>query len=417
MKLLVQFCLGLGCLCAGANAQVELPASFAAHSRSGQFTVYGERQSSAPQPPPSFSGNTNLVSLEPTLLAVSCERVKQALLRELGAPDAWRGRIHLRLHPAGDPDEPICVTSSRFTDGWAYQMELPDAVDPGRLVRALVRVLLLEWANRGGSGNLAEVPLWLSEGLSQDILTEPRAALVLQRPATGLPQPNTVPSITRTNPLARAHELLRGRPPLTFEQLSWLACLRAMLDALSRHLNWQTAFFQAFAARFPQPLDLEKWWALQMVQFVGRNLEQTWPHDEGLRRLDEILLTPIQFPVGTNQTPEHVEMTLQTILREWDRLRQSNTLQTKIQQLRMLRVRVSQPLTALVDDYRLALETCAQKIRRTEMVHTAHPPRPAVGFIIEETIKQLDALDARREALRESTPKAAQIQAGKTNNP
>jgi len=451
MKLCVQACLAACCLVTGANAQVNLPTVAAARSRSGQFTVYAGRRPSSLPNLLRFPGNTNLVRLEPTLLAVSCERIKQDLLSELGAADQWRGKIRLVLHPAENPDETIVVTSSRFANGWMYQVELPDAVEPSRFVRALVRVLLLEWANRGAGERPVEIPLWLGEGLSQQILTASRTDLVIQpsAPATvGLPQRSAATDARRFNPLARAHEQLRSRPLLTVEELSWpkeeelagaaaetfrsaaqlfvhellrlkdgRACLRTMLGALAQHLNWQTAFLRAFGAHFEQPLDLEKWWALQLVQFTGRELAQIWPGDESWRKLDEILRTPIQLDAATNEPPQRVEVTLQTIVREWDYERQSRVLQTKVQQLQMLRPRVAQPLAALADDYRQALDACLQRMRKTGMARTAGPPRPAVRKIIEQTVEQLDALDARREVLRQSQAETAQPQPENSGNP
>ena len=57
------------------------------------------------------------------------------------------------------------------------------------------------------------------------------------------------------------------------------ACLRAMVAELPRY-NWQFAFLHAFGAYFQRPLDVEKWWALQVVQFTGHDLGQTWPEEK-----------------------------------------------------------------------------------------------------------------------------------------
>ena len=92
---------------------------------------------------------------------VSCERIKQALMRELGATAPWRGTVYLVLYPARAPGDTITITSERFKGGWQYRVDFPDVVERSRYVRAIVQVLLLEVANRtaqehaGGDSALA----------------------------------------------------------------------------------------------------------------------------------------------------------------------------------------------------------------------------------------------------------------------
>jgi hypothetical protein len=436
MKQFVQGCLGICWLLASANAQVNPAGIAAVRSLSGQFIVYGSQQSSTIPIPGRLSANTNLVRLEPTLLAVSCERIKQALLGELGAPDQWRGRIHLVLHPVQNPDETIVVTSSKFADGWSYHMELPDAIEPPRFVRAMIRLLLLELTNRNAPARSTEVPLWLSEGLSQQVLATSDIDLLVSTPApvvAGLPQGHTTREMRKFNPLIRTQEQLHLGSLLTVEELSWTteelllgdtavifrnsaqlflsellrlkdgrACLRVMLGALPQCLNWQTAFFQAFRLHFQQPLDLEKWWALHVVHFTGRNPAPAQSDDESGRKLDELVRIPVQVRGSTNDPPQRAEATLQTIVQEWDYASQRQALQGKVWQLQMLSPRVAQPLQGLADEYRQTLEAYLRKVGKTGLSLTARPPNPAVRRVIEQTVNQLNVLDARREALRSS---------------
>ena len=62
--------------------------------------------------------------------------------------------------------EPIVITTLRYSDGWAYRLEIPEQVDGPRLVKSLAQVLLLELANRNARARQAELPLWLTEGLT-----------------------------------------------------------------------------------------------------------------------------------------------------------------------------------------------------------------------------------------------------------
>ena len=54
------------------------------------------------------------------------------------------------------------------------------------------------------------------------------------------------------------------------------AQMRVLLETLPQFYNWQMAFQSAFRADFPQPLDVEKWWALQLAGFTMRDPGPLW---------------------------------------------------------------------------------------------------------------------------------------------
>jgi len=416
-----------------AGGQVDFLERTTTRSSSGQFIVYGPRHASPL--PRGLSNATNLVRLEPTFLAVSCERIKQALLRELDATGAWHGKVYLFLRPVKGVDDPIALSSSRFTDGWTYRVEVPDAVEAPHLVGAIVQVLLLEMANRNAGSHPTELPIWLTEGLSRELLAASELDLVVQPPQQTINRVTVSQKIRadrKTNPLAAAHERLRSRTPLTLQQLSWptdeqlsdeagevyrcsaqlfvhellqlkngRASLRTMVEQLPKNLNWQTTFLRAFQAHFTRQLDVEKWWALQLVHFTGRDLTQTWPNEESWAKLDEIVRSPVQVRIDTNELPLRSEASLQTIIREWDYLRQNRVLRDKLNQLQMLRVRMSQDLVFLADDYRQTLETYLHKADKAGLIlNSRKRNRPEVQRFVLETLNQLNMLDAQRETLR-----------------
>ena len=179
------------------------------------------------------------------------------------------------------------------------------------------------------------------------------------------------------------------------------ACLRAFVEELPRHLNWQISFLEAFHSHFASQLDLDKWWALQVVDFTGRDLSQTWPGDESWKKLDEIIRPPVQIRTEENELPLRTEVPLQTIIREWEFTRQTWILQEKIKQLFLLRLRVSQDLILLVDDYRRTLETYLRRKEKSNVtpMGRALAVRGTDG-ITRDALEQLDALDARRVELR-----------------
>ena len=87
-----------------------------ARSISGQFTIYGPLQFSSLAGQPKVAADTNFVRLEPALLAVSAERIKDALWRQLEIkPNTqWRGQIYLVIHPARSLDEGVNIIAKRL---------------------------------------------------------------------------------------------------------------------------------------------------------------------------------------------------------------------------------------------------------------------------------------------------------------
>jgi hypothetical protein len=98
-------------------------------------------------------------------------------------------------------------------------------------------------------------------------------------------------------------------------------------------------------------------------------------------------------------------VSLQTIIREWNLAQQTPALQRKLRELELLRLGAAQQLVPLVDDYRQVIATYLQPNRSGfARFLRGRWTSPIPDRVVEETIKQLDALDARREALRPSPP-------------
>ncbi len=426
-----------------ATAQPANPDLVSARSFSGQFVAYAERSAARPSALFSSATNQTFVQLEPTLATVSCERIKQLLLRELGITSHWRGAIYLVLYPAKSPSDTITITSQRFKSGWQYQVDLPNAVERFRYVRAMVQVLLLEQANRTAQAEAAEVPLWLVEGFAQLLLGSDEVDLILPPPrgtANGLNFSSTLHN-ARLEPLPQqAQKKLRGRPPMSFEELSWpagqelsgnasdlyggsallfvgellrlpegRAGLRAMLAQLPQHHNWQFAFLGAFHERFKRPLDVEKWWALSLTETHGHGLAQAWSLEESRQKLDQAVLSSVQVRAGADELPLRAEVTLQTIIREWDPARQDQALKATVRELGLLRLRIAREYAGLAQDYSQAVETYLQQRNRAGSILSSR--RAGQQRAVEAAVRQLDALDARRLALRPAAKPAAASQA------
>jgi hypothetical protein len=417
-----------------ALAQFPPPETAVARSVSGQFIVRAEGVWDPRSRAAWLTTNRDFVRLVPTLAAVSAERIRQDLLRELGDGSPWQGKIFLALRQTDSGSEPITLSSERFGDGWQYRVDLPEVIERGRYVRAMVNILLLEVANRAAGERSAEVPLWLVEGFSEQLLAEDGAEIILPPPdqtAHGVAFKPLFVNARRESPLKKAHQVLEERQPLAFDELSWpeekqvsgdeagvyrasaqlfvsellrlddgRACLRAMLAELPKYYNWQLAFLHAFRLHFLSIADTEKWWALQSAHFTGRELDQTWPLKESLEKLGEALHTPVEEPLaGTNEVSTEVMVDLQTIIRQWEGARQIPALQAKARELEILRLRLARELLLLEEGYRQAVFSYLQ----SHSALAAGPESkksPRLDRAARETIKALDALDKQREAMR-----------------
>lgn len=404
-------------------------------SASGQFAVFGALSTASASWMPAISAATNFIALQPPLLVVSCERIKQKLWAELGATAPWRGKIYVNLYPARSANATVGIATEASPGGWNYRLALPDTLPRECFVRAVVNVLLLEIANRNAGVHPAELPHWLGEGLCGEMRAENDVELLLPPPTLSVHGLSISPHVSSerwSNPLEHAKYGLGTQPPLTFEQLSWPvegqladdggeiyrcsaqlfvhlllrlpdgpACLRTMLDESPRYYNWQFAFLHAFRSHFQNLLAVEKWWALQVVQFTGHDLSQMWPAETSWTRLDEIIRSPMDVRTGKGELPLHTEVRLQTIIREWNRARQRQLFQRKLAELDVARLRMAPVVVPLVDDYRRVIQTYLQKINSSGSILTFNR---RLGLIPDrapdEAISRLDVLDLRREALR-----------------
>ncbi len=421
-----------------ARAQFSQAEPGSAVSISGQFIVVGSAESS-PLANSRQATNADYVRLKPSLLAVSSERIKESLWRELGVNPKlpWRGRIFIALHPARSFDEDVTIVSKPSANGWDYQVQLPDVLPRERFTRAMTGVLLLEFADRDAKPGApaARIPAWLADGLSQELLAPGLSEIILSSPdkiVNGMPVTRVNSTERGTDSLADARHVLKNSPALTFEELSWptdaqlngadggiyhasaqlfvnellglkngSARLRTMLETLPRFYNWQTAFQSAFLENFPRPLDLEKWWALRVVSFMARDPGPRWTPAVSREKLDEILSVPVEFRTASNNLPVHAEVSLQAVIRNFDSARQTAILQTKLRDLELAQYRMAAPLAALTDGYRRAIGDYLGQGKKTGTVHstTKHSQAASQKVNAGDTLKRLDTLDARRRTV------------------
>ncbi len=426
------------------HAQFLQPDKISTRSVSGQFIAVGSVNPSKLAGESRVAADTNLVRLDPALLVVSAERIKDVLWRRLGInPDApWRGQIYLVLHPAQSLNENVTIVSRVTPDGSSYQVQLADVLPRRSYLRAITSVLLLEFASRNLRSHSAEIPAWLTDGLAEDLLAADAPETILSMPhqlVNGLPVTRINATQRGLDPLAQARQVLQQGSPLTFEQLSWPtatelagadggvyrasaqmfvaellklpdgpADVRKMLEALPHCYNWQTAFQTAFRNDFPRSLDLEKWWTLRLVSLAAHDRGPGWTVAVSRARLDEILTVPVEMRVSSNSLPVHAVVSLQTVIRNLEPARRDAILQIKTRDLALAELRMAPSVAALADEYRRAIggflgdlpsSVSAQPPRRHAF---AAPQRVSAA----RTLKTLDELDIRRQATETPSPPA-----------
>jgi hypothetical protein len=417
-------------------AQPALPFANTMRSVSGQFIIYDRRVPTSLRP--SDSGKEQeMLHLEPPFLVVSCERIKQALGEELGAGREWSGNIHATIRPARGNQDQAQISVERLGAKWNYKIELPERMARDQFTRTLVQVLLLELANRTATEGSAEIPLWLSEGLTQQLLASRELELILPPPTktVGLMMIEPIMNEKRDpDALTAARHILRNQPPLTLEELSWPDLhqfsreqaeifqksaqlfvaellqlkqgqenLRAFTTTLAQFHNWQTAFLRAYQDHFVNQLALEKWWALQSAYFADRDHQHLWTSEESAQKLDALLYAAVAVRATVGELPTRTDVSLQMVIREWDTPRQLTTLETKLHALAQARRRVAPAFITLVNDYATTLDDYIKRRKRAPATFSNFLSlAPSIQEIALETIKRLDALDGRRAALTAS---------------
>src|SRR5262249_15489391 len=149
---------------------------------SGQFFVHDARGSGPSEAATHFGTNAVFVVLDPNLIVVSAERIRQLLNRELANTAPLRSRIHLTLYLAPGPDSPVTINCETYRDGWEYSLQLPDLMDRREYIRAMTQTLLLELANRNATSRSAELPTWLIEGFTEQLFASSEMKIVLPPP-------------------------------------------------------------------------------------------------------------------------------------------------------------------------------------------------------------------------------------------
>jgi len=421
-------------LALASAAMAQLAPSDLSRSASGQFIVTSHA-GDLRRVPSVLNTNTTFLRLEPSFTAVSAERTKQAIDRLLGASETWEQSVTVTLLRTRTPNDPITVTPGFLGSRRAYHMKLPAVVAPDRYLRAITETVLLEMAGRNGGEAAVEIPAWLVEGMTYQLLCNDGAELLLTSPNrqdNGLPINRTQVEFRRLSALEKAHRILVGTVPLSFEELSWplpeqlqgeghelyrasaqvflihllkfpdgQVCLRKFLESLPAHQNWQLAFLAAFEPHFKRPLDVEKWWSLEGLSFARRDLTHTWPLVESWDKLEAVLTESVDVFTSTNSLPERSQLSLPQMIQSWTAEQQNTALDRKRMELRELMLRIAPELYPLAANYWGALDNFLRVQSAASARSGARRMNASsVRYAELKLLKRLDALEAERSRLR-----------------
>ena len=411
-----------------------------ASSRSGQFVAHG------PMLPKRRGGildaNANTILIAPDHVVVTAERVRNALLGRLGLPTLPGSRVKLRLEPTMSYKAAVRVVTERHFNSYTYELMLSSEIEADKLVRALVQVTLLDLANRKPQLRDTEIPLWLTVGFTQLLLSQPDLVLVLRQPEQGgreMAMEEVVKNVRRHDTLAGVRVRLRRRRAFDFSEIAmpssahlrgenwrdFQACshllvdrllavragrarLQNMIRQLPDNMNWQTSFLKSYGDIFADMLGVEKWWAVTIVQLTGQNQYQNWTLSEAVEKFEILLKLPAEVRLNDADSPLEAEVTLQQAIRGWDFAVQKQTLEQKINQLLIARMKMPRQLLPFVNEYGRILRNYVTTRQRIESFKPRRgQARPRLSPVIDDTVRQLDSVD-RRLVLFKPTPRSTQ---------
>jgi len=435
-RLLLTLLAGITFSCAAVDLAPDQTARVTLRSRlEGQFIVKG-----VPFPPsvaPSregsirtFTPNTNKdwpdsVRLDPSTVVVVCERIKQIFLQELGLSDQWKGMIEIDIdfYPKGVL-RPITLSHRLMNDGLHTQMKIADEVVPHRLIEAIVQVLLLEYSNRDlHQTQMAEVPLWMIDGMTQLVMQRGGPALI---PTPGAPKTFT---IEKTNPVKAAKSRLKTIQPPEFSQITspgpefssginWMifqdACLVLTWELLNQpdgkinycrnlrllknYRNWQLAFLEAWKGQFKNMTDVEKWWALVLVNSRKDAGKNAWTLKQSIEKLNEILSEASVSTISQINQPRHPStIHLQQIAESWAPMVQIYFFERVAAQLKAFELAADPVVAELASRYRTTIVDYIRQPRIYAFFGKDAPSRSDLRVLK----KRLNYLDNEREQLQE----------------
>jgi len=383
-------------------------------SKSRQFIITTNVRQPRLLPPGTQKPIPDQVLLTPDKLAHFAEAVRDQLLQRLRLPKhrQWTGAIQLNILP-GTPAHKVTVARQQLGQRRQYRLDLPEAITPAALTRAIVAMLLEEYAARE-SPTAVLPPPWMAEGITEVLMqsTGPVLFAAFQHASGGV-----LNYQFPMDPMAHSRAVILASKPITFLDLTlppaeWRtpgghAKLRAhahllvtkllrqpqagqrlanFLRALPRHANAQHAFLTAYG--HASMLQAEQWWTLAQTQFRSRDAFNRWLPGVALDNLTNALRVPAaETNPETPAAPSLIK--LQQRLATGTHASHQAFIDKLQRRLLLIQFNAPPKLARLVQDYRTALTQYANKsIRKNFLV------READAALADITIRRLNQLDA-----------------------
>ena len=352
------------------------------------------------------------------------ERVSRALTQELQQPGAFQDKVHVTVFDWTQPGQLIGLLTQIHTDGFQYKLTVPRYVEGNKLLKGLLQVLLLEYANRGVRRS-AELPNWLVEGMLRQIQTTLVPTYVVNR------KPMTIET-SGYDRLGATRNYLQTNTPMTLQELSFTdltkvtaeqreqfeasshllvhqllrlnggpALFASFLKTLPHTFNWQTAFYSVYKQHFAGALEFEKWWMLNWVEFKNGRGQEGWPLAVSLDRLETVLLTAMEVRAEAGSIPIHREASLQEFLQLADFATQKELLSQKLQQMFFMSLSVPKEVLPLWMGYQRTIENYLQKrgISDSQPLLKNYTEQ-RMQDLVKAAVQTLNELDAARAELK-----------------
>ena len=370
----------------------------AVHSRSGQFVIHPANAPTGRKLAELKALDADSVLLSQPLISVSAERIRATVYQRLGLSGPWQGKVRIHIRAAESPMDRAHIETVIYNDGARYNLSLPNPTRRALYVRSLVQVVLSEYANRTLGIRSAEIPTWLIEGLTMDILFSKDDASVLDLAklevgsqvagswAPAFTDQKSTKEYLMSDSIKPSLVALQEANPLSFRDLSFSSpdnlpaveralyqanahifliqllavpnaekAFQGWLSSLTTHWNWQTPFYVHFSPGFKSSEDVERWWAVTSAELMGRDESNAWSRDKTAHKIREVLHVSVSN-TGSNE-PAQSRLWVGDIIRDWDFFRQKTSLGATLNGLSNLRKVSHREMIPFVDAYRQTLQT------------------------------------------------------------
>jgi|GEM_PF-923517 len=327
---------------------------------------------------------------DPLLSSVVCvfaERVRQGWLRCLNLQSDWRDPIVIVVRerwPAELNAPAVEVDTVRFDVSLSYRILCltPPQLDETQLRRALVQTLCAEWSNRtqpisrGQPFITTPLPPWLVEGLAQSVGKRTDWLAAVTRRSVDAGHSARASDVLGTAALptnAAECELFQANALLFTGSLlarqDGAQKLLRFLSELAAQKSMTGAFWTVYRDEFPEPVALEKWWAVQLAYNMGVQPAQNLTGAETIRQLDELLRIVVRRADGSVNEVNLAGQPPEFLLRETGQVWLKVALEDRIQRLEALRAHAHPRYRTVIGRY-IEAERCwlAQKL---DCSHTA----------------------------------------------